>query len=265
MVNDLIAMMRAKQEFILMRIAIVAAFAFFFATIGPFGEYVEDPFTVRLRFWVFDMTVGAIIFLSCFHAVSFWGKRSNLPAVTVIVLAAFFGALPMIAFLEFTELLAGRPMLPDIKGWTSQYFETTVIAIVVLSAFHLADTYTGKIKPEPAAALLLEKRNASASFIERLSPALGDDLLYLKMEDHYVRAHTSNGNQLIHMRLADAVDELSASPGFQPHRSWWVSAASVDRIVKSGGQVFLIINDGKRIPVARRRLKDLREVGWINE
>ena len=64
------------------------------------------------------------------------------------------------------------------------------------------------------------------------------ELYAIESEDHYLRVHTSAGQELILMRLADAVRELAGVEGLQTHRSWWVarcSACSRCAHVRSGG------------------------------
>jgi DNA-binding LytR/AlgR family response regulator len=88
-------------------------------------------------------------------------------------------------------------------------------------------------------------------------------LIALEMEDHYVRAHTMLGSDLILMRMRDAIAELAGVPGMQVHRSWWVAQAAVAAVERDGRNVRLELANGLRAPVSRERVAALREAGWI--
>jgi DNA-binding LytR/AlgR family response regulator len=65
-------------------------------------------------------------------------------------------------------------------------------------------------------------------FLERLPLKLrGAEVWAVEAEDHYLRLHTSKGQDLILMRLADAVAELEGIEGAQVHRSWWVARDAI--------------------------------------
>ena len=95
------------------------------------------------------------------------------------------------------------------------------------------------------------------SVFDRLPRKLGTDLIYLKVEDHYVKAHTTEGSSLILMRFADAVAELSAH-GLQVHRSYWVARRYMKRVMPKDGRTFLRLTTGQEIPVSRTYLRAVR-------
>ncbi|NEX94511.1 LytTR family DNA-binding domain-containing protein, partial [Caulobacter sp. 17J65-9] len=98
--------------------------------------------------------------------------------------------------------------------------------------------------------------------LERLPPRLGREVVALGMEDHYVRVFTRRGDTLVLMRMADAVAELAAVDGAQVHRSWWVARAAVVASARSGRSGVLRLDTGLEVPVARRRLAELKALGW---
>lgn len=105
--------------------------------------------------------------------------------------------------------------------------------------------------------------SATIPFLRRIPARLGDTVLALEMEDHYVRIHTPLGSALILMRLRDAVEELAAMPGMQVHRSYWVAAAAVAGIEREpGGRLMLVLRNELRIPVSRSRAAAVRAAGW---
>ena len=83
-----------------------------------------------------------------------------------------------------------------------------------------------------------------------LPPAIGTELVLLRMEDHYVRAVTVEGQSLILMRLSDAVTELGDYPGLQVHRSWWVAVEAIRSVDRDGKRLSLVMSDGSHVPVS---------------
>ncbi len=120
--------------------------------------------------------------------------------------------------------------------------------------------------------LLVETRRAAITyadpappkFLERLPLKLrGAEVWAVEAEDHYLRLHTSKGQDLILMRLADAVDELQGIEGAQVHRSWWVARDAITEAKRGDGRATLTLRDGAEAPVSRTYAGLLRERGWI--
>jgi hypothetical protein len=101
-------------------------------------------------------------------------------------------------------------------------------------------------------------------FLERLPLKLrGAEVWAVEAEDHYLRLHTSKGQDLILMRLADAVAELDGIEGMQVHRSWWVARDAIADAKRGDGRAVLTLKNGSTVPVSRTYAGDLREKGWI--
>jgi DNA-binding LytR/AlgR family response regulator len=103
----------------------------------------------------------------------------------------------------------------------------------------------------PALALASE----TPPFWSRVPSSLGDDLVALTAELHYLRVETVNGNALILYPFGQAVAELAASSsnGSQIHRSHWVAHSHVANVQKDRGRVFCVLTSGTRLPIGRRR------------
>jgi hypothetical protein len=101
-------------------------------------------------------------------------------------------------------------------------------------------------------------------FLSRLPARLaGADLWAVEAEDHYLRLHTSKGDDLILMRLADALTELEGIEGARTHRSWWVARDALVSAERSEGRATLTLLGGLKAPVSRAYVKPLREGGWF--
>lgn len=101
-------------------------------------------------------------------------------------------------------------------------------------------------------------------FLERLPLKLrGGEVWAVEAEDHYLRLHTSKGQDLILMRLSDAIAELQGIEGAQVHRSWWVARDAIAGAVRGDGRATLTLKDGAEVPVSRAYARQLRERKWI--
>ena len=109
----------------------------------------------------------------------------------------------------------------------------------------------------PAAGAAATPLTRPRSIFDRLPRKLGTDLIYVKVEDHYVKAFTPAGSGLILMKFADAVAELSAH-GLQVHRSYWVSRRYMKRVIPKDGRTILRLTTGQEIPVSRTYLRAVR-------
>jgi DNA-binding LytR/AlgR family response regulator len=103
----------------------------------------------------------------------------------------------------------------------------------------------------------------NGDFLRRLPPRLGQRLLALEMEDHYVRAHMAAGSALILIPLHRAIAELGSVNGVQTHRSWWVARDAVTGVVRDGRNVRLQLANGVEAPVARTKIASLRAAGLL--
>jgi DNA-binding LytR/AlgR family response regulator len=105
---------------------------------------------------------------------------------------------------------------------------------------------------------------APPKFLDRLPLKLrGAEIWAVEAEDHYLRLHTSKGQDLILMRLADAVTELEGIEGARVHRSWWVARDAITDARRGDGRATLTLKDGAEVPVSRTYAGLLRERGWI--
>ena len=98
----------------------------------------------------------------------------------------------------------------------------------------------------------------------RLPHRIAGDLLCLRIEDHYLRIHTTAGNALILFRMKDAVAELAGARGMQVHCSYWVARDAVERAERMGRQTTLTLGNGLRVPVSESFLPAVRAAGWLD-
>ena len=95
------------------------------------------------------------------------------------------------------------------------------------------------------------------SFLDRLPPQLGRDVVYLKVSGHYIEVVTTRGSGVILQRLMDAVRELG-SRGMQTHRSYWVAHRHVRYFVRRDRRTLLHLTGDFEVPVSRTYLPEVR-------
>ncbi|MEL7446506.1 MAG: LytTR family DNA-binding domain-containing protein [Pseudomonadota bacterium] len=97
-------------------------------------------------------------------------------------------------------------------------------------------------------------------FIDRLPFAKRGDLWALSSELHYVRVYTSLGDDLVLMRLSDAIEQTDGVDGLQVHRSHWIAQGGVQRIQNSGGKMLVVLKNDIELPVSRSHQGAVRNI-----
>lgn len=173
-----------------------------------------------------------------------------VPLIAVVItLPIIATVLARIAFLEHVPLT--WPLVAEIAP---QVFATSLVmtALAFLLRRQATQTHAAPFDAPPP------------KFLARLPPRLaGAELYAVEAEDHYLRLHTSQGQDLILMRLSDAIEELEGLEGAQTHRSWWVAKAAVAEAERLDGRAVLTLRDGAEVPVSRGFAKALRSAGWF--
>ena len=105
---------------------------------------------------------------------------------------------------------------------------------------------------------------AEAVFRRRLSAKRRSArLIAIEAHDHYLRVHTDAGAELITLRFADALDELSRAHGWRVHRSWWVAADAVQEVRWRRGVGEIRLVGDLTAPVSRTHGPVLKAAGWL--
>jgi hypothetical protein len=116
--------------------------------------------------------------------------------------------------------------------------------------------------PDPAAASPEVPATATLpGLLDRLPARLGRDIVCLQAQQHYLRVVTTRGEDLLLQGLGPAVAELEQRGigGMQIHRSTWVAWAHVDRLDLRPAALAVVLRDGTRLAVGRRRARAVAE------
>ena len=82
------------------------------------------------------------------------------------------------------------------------------------------------------------------------------EIVWIESQDYYCRLHTTGGHHLLRASLASFEERLPEGRFIRAHRSALVALAAVRELVPIGrGARALVLSDGRRVRVARSRLR----------
>lgn len=229
-----------------------------------FGVYQTSAFPLpeRIAYWTILMGVGiAASTIANPLVIHRWLPRAH-PLFQIAAIAAFI-SVPITIGLGLIELAVDGIIAP-LDWWYLQYLYVLALSAVMTALAWIVEKWrTGMLVAAPAAAAPATAPAGSA-FADRLPVKFRSALVYaVSAEDHYLRVHTSLGETMILMRLADAVRELAALEGLQTHRSWWVAKQGLADASKGDGKVTLKLKSGADAPVSRTYQKAVKDAGWL--
>ena len=235
---------------LLRSLLITLAAGVFMAIAGAFGTGDAPP-ARRFAYWLTVMALGWAwgVFISRFFfrsgrvAQRLWLRVG----ASALVMAAPLSAIVVLTGrLTFGPHYAAGPPL-ELVGYV--VVVCVVMMLINIAVDRQATTNASDTPPK---------------FLERLPLKLrGAEVWAVEAEDHYLRLHTSKGQDLILMRLSDAISELEGIEGAQVHRSWWIARDAITDAQRGDGRATLTLKDGSDVPVSRTYARVLREKGWI--
>ena len=95
-------------------------------------------------------------------------------------------------------------------------------------------------------------------FMRNVTAEKRGTLLALEAQDHYVRVITDCGEDLIHYRFSDAVEDARHVRGLRVHRSYWIANVAIARLERDRHRYRLRLSNGLCVPVSRSYLRDVR-------
>ena len=228
--------------------------ALLFTWLGVYDRGNSSP-AFQFGMWALTISVGAITSVSVVPWV-FYRRFADLAVPAQIALSTVMIAIPVTGALLVLETALGGA--PPVSGWPLQFVYVLVITAMLTTAGYVVNRYHAA----QTAAEDMPETDGVAAFLERLPLKYRSAELYaISSEDHYLRVHTDLGEELILMRLSDAVRELSGAPGTQTHRSWWVATSGVADVQRSNGKTLLVLKSGTQVPVSRTFAKQVKAAG----
>jgi DNA-binding LytR/AlgR family response regulator len=237
--------------------AVILASGLFMTLVGPFGTG-GAPFWTSLAYWIGLMTVGTVlanIVVRVAVRLDLFERRPWLVALLVALVMTPPQTVLVWATSGLTFKGGLNPTLLLGYGPPVLLVTLAMLAITVLTQRVPLQTHAAPDAPA--------NTPPTAVFLDRLPPKLrGGELHAVQAEDHYLRLYTSRGQDIILMRLADALGELQGLEGAQVHRSWWVARDAVVSAERGNGRASLTLKTGAVAPVSRTYAQALRAAGW---
>ncbi len=230
-----------------------------------FGVYQTSqfPFAERVIYWTGLMLLGIVSGSLISPLITERLMPRAHPAVQVGI-ASLLISVPITLGLIAIEAASDGTVAPP-AWWLEQYAYVLVVTVLLTSMAWVMEAYAKR----PAAALPVATpgapQTATASpFLDRLPAKFRTaDIHAVSAEDHYLRVHTSAGETMILMRLADAIRELAGIEGLQVHRSWWVARNGFADTNRDDGKLTLKLKSGAEAPVSRTYAKAVKDAGWL--
>jgi hypothetical protein len=223
------------------------------ALVIAFGGAIKDP--LQGVVWVGESLLGGAFGLATARWLippSWFSGPQWRPALAIAVGVT----VPMTVVIVLAAVLVRHVSV----GWNFAFEVVPQVFLVSLAMTALAFL----VRRPPTATHAAPTGAPPPKFLSRLPDRLkGAELFAVQAEDHYLRLHTSAGQDLILMRLSDAIAELEGIEGAQTHRSWWVARAAVAGAERGEGRATLTLKDGAEVPVSRGFARLLREAGWF--
>lgn len=130
-----------------------------------------------------------------------------------------------------------------------------IITRVRLAAFEASDS--------GAMPGLTPEQEARPRLYRRIAPDDPGPIIRIEAMDHFVNVVTPQDIYQLRLRFADAVDQMDGVDGLITHRSHWVAREAVDDVERENGRVFLRVACGTRVPVSRKQIPVLEQIGLI--
>ena len=252
-------------------IAVSLGLMFFF--VGP-----DENSNGWSLFWQWQVqTVGPMLLMIASHLVLHrFGALAGLNPWLKLVISGALGATlfsPIALLLDVVlqgETLAPGPygVLENLTHEIANFVPPVVFCWVVINApwmlgwrFEQAAFFPVSAEPTTANspdAVTGEAVTQQTGLVELLPQALGNDIVMMKSELHYLMVHTSNGKTMVLYNLKDAVKEQAPDTGFQCHRSYWVNRKYVKQLHRVGRQGNIELTDGTLVPVSRNYVDTAR-------
>ncbi len=252
-------------------VAAIAITAALMIWISVNEEGRRDAIPGQVAFWSVAITAGWLQMILIARGVRASFGTERWPGWALLVATAVIGAVPLtfeVRWLLDTIVAPPQGLPPP---WLT-YLNVTVINLVFCLVQYLlierwplfegADALPAKTSgkvPE----MEHPDRRPIVGHLSRRPDGLSGIIKYMRMEDHYLRVFTDDGDGMTLHRMSDAIRDLAETDGMQVHKSWWVSEAAVKEIRQENRKRIILTRDGTEVPVGRSFETRLKDAGWI--
>ena len=225
------------------------------ALAGPFETGEVLRLVPRFVYW----GVIVVASYSLGHIISgvFSPVRGRWPLAVLIAVSGFCIGLA-VSFVVMAVNYAALGFFPAPNRWL-EFFGVIIAISMIVNA---VSTIVAMNMASQSAPQTAQSSNTPPLF-DRLPFDKRGPLIALSVEDHYVRVHTTKGEELILMRLSDAIKEVGNCVGAQVHRSHWAAFDQITKTRRESDRAILTMTNGIDIPVSRSNMAKVKEAGLL--
>jgi hypothetical protein len=251
-----------------MELMAMAALGLLLGLLGPFGTFAL-PTAERMLVWVIWLLAGYAVYRPSGIVARWLCETTGLPGPAGTMLALVVGSFPLTLIIAVMSMGIGFPEVLRWPGFWRLYFYILIICAVVAVTMTALFGRAPAGKPHAPAAVAVDADVPHAETPSIVSPpslplppGFGP-VRALKGEDHYVRVIGEAREELVLMRMRDAIAGLGSVDGLRVHRSWWVARDAVASVRRDGRSAMLTLAGGQEVPVSRDMMPQLRAAGWL--
>jgi hypothetical protein len=222
---------------------------------GPFGTGAFMRTGPLVVYWI-------IIAYTTYAAGSFvaaWSahycrahKLNQTMSILITSLGTGIAAVLIVVLVNWAAL--GLP--PTAPGYLGTLTLTTFVTATIIAVLLFFSGLTDAEQDTPAPA-------QTPRLLERLPFDKRGALISLSVSDHYVEVTTTRGQDLLLMRLGDAIKDCDGVAGMQVHRSHWIALDQVQAVRRAGDRAIVTMRDGRDIPVSRSYVPAVKDTGLL--
>lgn len=212
--------------------------------------------TINLDFlWAFLMW-GAIFLpawlvnATLIRWVLYKAKQSSVIGFMLAWSVALVVSIPQTVYVLFVW----EQMIGESLAFEYLFVRVLIVSLCLTSLVYMLSARPVGVRIQSHASILPQSR----ILMDQLPPKIGNNIVSMHAEDHYIRVVTDKGAALILMRLRDAITAMDVASGMQVHRSHWIATASSPVLKRQNGKHILELNDGRTVPVSRHYLRAVR-------
>ncbi len=230
-------------------------------------DHTSDlPLLVAFGLWSTHILFALLLFVGCLAAMMRIGLPHPLPAAAAtLTLPAVFAPVSLLLDVGFgkpdEELASATNLMTVYLSEVAAVVPVTFAAALVTLFALYKEAASRDMLGGPVETGAISQAPALSDLISAIPRSLGNDIIRMHAQDHYVEVVTAAGRSLITERFSDCVGKLEEFEGIQCHRSHWISRRHVQALRPSGSAYMCTLSNGDRVPVSRRRYSDLRQ--WL--
>lgn len=217
--------------------------------LGPFGSYESMDFPTRFVYWS-ALMVGVGFFMHI--------------SMTTALTTPYLGKLPQFIRIGIGSIIAGLPGAAVVI-FVNEVFWPVTITLTRIGTIWMQVALVGYVigvveYMQWGPAKDTEDKPERTEFHNRLSASEKAEIISLSMQDHYVDVTTSEGSELVLIRMSDAIGEVSGIAGARIHRSHWIAKSHLQNIEKDKARHLAVLSDGRTLPISNTYLDQAKEL-----